>query len=435
LFLVALLSVVFSQPIPSPTPSICPQHIGPPCPRYYNNTMPDYVPGDSVVITDALKGQMTQYMNMYINLLLKNYPSTDTSQGGFIYDGLAGLSMMFLKLYYNTQNPTYLTTAREYILSAVSVTKPSLSAVGYLEGHPGVYTLAAVISAESGDINSTAYYLDLCRTAMKYTMAAPDDTYDTGRAGVLACAAVLNNYFGAGTIPRSDIVSMAYSILQNGIREGQDYLTYTNTVFPDIIFWAEGHGSAGIINQFLDIPEILSNTTAMSLIKNTLDFYLSLQFPNGNFPTPLQSPYPTEPDVLVQWCHGAPGFMPLLTKASMIFNEKKYLDSAIRAANCTWQRGILTKGLMLCHGVSGNTYMLLHMYTQTKDLTYLYRAIKFQEYTLSHPILVDPNQMRQPTPSPYILWGGSYASAVVLWSDFLNPNTKWLMPGFAPFLK
>ena len=41
---------------------------------------------------------------------------------------------------------------------------------------------------------------------------------------------------------------------------------------------------------------------------------------------------------------------------------KLYLNSALMAFNATWTRGLLIKGLMHCHGIGGNTNMLLHIH-------------------------------------------------------------------------
>jgi len=222
---------------------------------------------------------------------------------------------------------------------------------------------------------------------------------------------------------------MACQIFENGVKEGTDgHLAWKNTVYPDILFWGQGHGSTGVIHQLLDIPELVANETVAQYIKNTLDYYLTLQLPDGNFPTPQMPPYPPDPDILVQWCHGAPGFMATLTHGYKVFGNENYLKSADKASDAVWNRGILTKGLMLCHGVSGNSYMFLYMYKETNMPKYLYRAIKFQEYTLSQPIMVDPTIMRQPTPSPFMFFQGSYGGATILWSDMLT-GKSYNMPG------
>lgn len=45
-----------------------------------------------------------------------------------------------------------------------------------------------------------------------------------------------------------------------------------------------------------------------NLIKPTVDWLLKQQFPSGNYPSSYGS---SNGDRLVQWCHGAPGFVPL----------------------------------------------------------------------------------------------------------------------------
>eukprot|EP01124_Arcella_intermedia_P011529 TRINITY_DN1791_c0_g2_i1.p1 TRINITY_DN1791_c0_g2~~TRINITY_DN1791_c0_g2_i1.p1 ORF type:complete len:227 (-),score=44.99 TRINITY_DN1791_c0_g2_i1:31-711(-) len=222
---------------------------------------------------------------------------------------------------------------------------------------------------------------------------------------------------------------MAYQILQNGIDTGHGYLAWKNSLYPETIFWGQGGGSTGILTQFLQMPQLLANETASQYIKATLDYFLTIQLPDGNFPTPLVPPYPDQPDQLVQWCHGAPSFMPVLTLGYLVYGDEAYLEAAAHAADKVWRDGILTKGLMLCHGVSGNTYMLLYMYEKTLDPKYLYRAIKFQEFTLASPMMVDPSVMRDTPPSPYMFFDGSYCGAVVLWSDMLT-GKSYHMPGF-----
>ena len=56
---------------------------------------------------------------------------------------------------------------------------------------------------------------------------------------------------------------------------------------------------------------------------------------------------------------GAPGVLGCLTLAANVYAEddaaaaERYTASASLAADCVWERGLVTKGLMLCHGISG----------------------------------------------------------------------------------
>lgn len=53
-----------------------------------------------------------------------------------------------------------------------------------------------------------------------------------------------------------------------------------------------------------------------------------------------------------QWCHGAPGFIPVLTKAYQLVDDslpeaaaakERILAAATKAADVVWERGLLTK--------------------------------------------------------------------------------------------
>lgn len=53
-----------------------------------------------------------------------------------------------------------------------------------------------------------------------------------------------------------------------------------------------------------------------------------------------------------------------------LFGDKKYLDAAIDFGEVTWNRGLLTKGYSLCHGVAGNGHVFLKLYQITKVSTH-----------------------------------------------------------------
>ena len=189
-----------------------------------------------------------------------------------------------------------------------------------------------------------------------------------------------------------------------------------------------------MLSQLLDVQEILQpGSESLSLITHTVDHIVSKQFASGNFPSEY---YDEDEDVLIQWDHGSPGVQGMLAKASIVLNNSTYLDSAKLAADCTWERGLVTKGLMLCHGIMGNTYMQIYVYKLTGDLKYIDRALKFQEFVASTPDLFEVGKMRVPTPNPYSMYTGSYESAIMLWADLLavvdDDFTHLTMPGYEP---
>ena len=42
----------------------CPETVGPPCPRCYNNTMDDYAPGMSLNMSEAMRAAMQEKLQV-----------------------------------------------------------------------------------------------------------------------------------------------------------------------------------------------------------------------------------------------------------------------------------------------------------------------------------------------------------------------------------
>lgn len=101
--------------------------------------------------------------------------------------------------------------------------------------------------------------------------------------------------------------------------------------------------------MLLSFPIFLAeNPGSEKLIKATLDYYLTLQDSNGNFPCALDEVGPgktrADSEMLVHWCHGAPGAVYMLAKAYLHYKESKYLDACIKCGEVVWNRGLLRKG-------------------------------------------------------------------------------------------
>ena len=81
---------------------------------------------------------------------------------------------------------------------------------------------------------------------------------------------------------------------------------------------------------------------------------------------------------LVQWCHGAPGFV-----TSLATLEDRRLDDVLRAAGeLIWTAGPLVKGAGLCHGTAGNGYAFLKLFRRTGDERWLERARAFAMHAI-----------------------------------------------------
>lgn len=162
-----------------------------------------------------------------------------------------------------------------------------------------------------------------------------------------------------------------------------------------------------------------SEPQSEKLVKDSVDYLLRLQTPDGNFPSDLdeiESPR-RDKDELVHWCHGAPGVIYLMAVAYQRWNDKKYLDSCLKAGELVWNKGLLKKGPGICHGVAGNGYVFLLLYRLTSDRLYLFRAAKFAEFLEEAQFL---QEARKPD-YPYSLYEG-FAGTVCFLADLIEPQ-------------
>ncbi len=113
------------------------------------------------------------------------------------------------------------------------------------------------------------------------------------------------------------------------------------------------------------------------------------------------------PRLLMQFCHGAPGFVVCLADLPSTALDRLL----IAAGQAIWQAGPLTKGANLCHGTGGNGYALLKLYQRTGDPLWLARARAFAMHGITQMQAEAQvhGQMR------YSLWTGDPGFAIYLW--------------------
>ena len=122
----------------------------------------------------------------------------------------------------------------------------------------------------------------------------------------------------------------------------------------------------------------------------------------------LDTPPGQAPRMLMQYCHGAPGFVVNLAGVP----PGTALDALlIEAGEATWHAGPLAKGSNLCHGTGGNGYAFLRLWERTGDAMWLERARAFAMHGIAqmHADQAAHGQLR------YSLWTGDPGFAIYLW--------------------
>lgn len=142
-------------------------------------------------------------------------------------------------------------------------------------------------------------------------------------------------------------------------------------------------------------------------IVNTITRTATREGPLASWRATLLTPAGASPRWLMQFCHGAPGFVICL--ADMPGADLDEL--LIAGGEATWAAGPLTKGSNLCHGTGGNGYAFLKLYRRTGETRWLERARAFA----MHGIAQMQADWRQHGQLRHSLWTGDPGFAIYLW--------------------
>ena len=141
-------------------------------------------------------------------------------------------------------------------------------------------------------------------------------------------------------------------------------------------------------------------------IANTVRRTAEWEGPCANWRARLESAPLRESPGLVQFCHGAPGFVICLGD----FPASSLDDLLVAGGETTWAAGPLRKGSNLCHGTGGNGYAFLKLYRRFGETKWLERARAFAMHGIRQTELdlARFGQMR------YSLWTGDLGFAIYL---------------------
>ncbi|KAL2937709.1 LanC-like protein GCL2 [Bienertia sinuspersici] len=388
--------------------------------RYFRNELPEYVPEtlSSTATTSSQQQGLTG--NTLLKLLSMDYNSfasllerqaLDIKQtvvvetwgrsGQKVWDyslyvGALGTAFLLFKAYQVTKNINDLTLCLEVVKGCDHASSHSRD-VTFICGRAGVCAIGAVVAKHMGNGQLLNYYL----TQFKQ-INLPDDLPDEllyGRAGFLWACLFINKHVGNGTIPPTFMRSVVSDIIEDGRRmpnKGEWPLMFE---WYGQRYWGAAHGLAGIIYVLMEMD---LKPDERDDVKNTLLCMIKNRFPSGNYPASEED---IGRDLLVHWCHGAPGVALTLVKAYEVFGDELFLKAAIEAAEVVWRRGLL-KRVGICHGISGNAYVFLSLYRVTGTLNYLYRAKAFASFLLDNAQKLIATRQMHGGDNPYSLFEG-----------------------------
>ncbi|KAJ7981437.1 LanC-like protein [Quillaja saponaria] len=404
--------------------------------RFFPNLMPDFVAEtttqtlheeeEAVIVSDGdslMKLLAMPYsslserlkraaLDLKETIVIETWGMTGQRISDFtLYCGVLGTAFLLFKSYNVTNNKNDLSLCSQIVKACDSASLGSRD-VTFICGRAGVCALGAVVAKYAGDEKLLTYYLAQFEK-IKLPTNLPDELL-YGRVGFLWACLFLNKYLGQGTIPSTYTAKVVDEVIKNGravAKKGKCPLMFE---WYGEKYWGAAHGLAGIMHVLMDMelkPDEIED------VKGTLKYMINNRFPSGNYPA---SEADRKRDVLVHWCHGAPGIALTLVKAAKVFGDKEFLDAAVDATQVVWNRGLL-KRVGICHGISGNAYVFLSLYQLTGNLEYLYRAKAFACFLLDRAHkLINKGEMHGGD-NPFSLFEGLGGMAY-FFLDIIDPS-------------
>jgi len=253
-------------------------------------------------------------------------------------------------------------TGIAYMLLRVSVHHPNLS----IYDHPAIYwareylargsrghtlrlgphgcgiadeklAYEAVTCAVTGDLADVRQFVSSVAQIMPVEDYPDEMLY--GRAGTLYLLRLVRHWVtGSNRLVEPAIYEISNTILNRGPPWKWHDRRYLGAV----------HGEIGIITQL-----VLTTPSLAPRLQPALRQLLNMQQDDGNWPSSEESGAGGR---LVQFCHGAPGFVFSLIALRPHFPDlrNRFDDAIERARECIEDRGLLKKEPSLCHGIFGN---------------------------------------------------------------------------------
>ena len=246
----------------------------------------------------------------------------------------------------------------------------------------GSLEMGELLSAIQSSIN------ELLEFATKYILSEALSSFEcevfAGRAGYLKAIKFVKTELGDMNFGKQVVVEILEQVLEEGLDNGNDKMLLWK--YKQKCQLGSLHGVAGILHTLLDFDDEIESISGDSwkMIENTILKLDDSCLKSGNLAPSLKSCLPSAApkrvDKLIQFCSGSPGHVLLLTQmyrksvqreqdpvheSSLLKPSEEYLDHAAELAkDVVFPRGLLQKGVGLCHGTSGNAFVFLSMYRE-----------------------------------------------------------------------
>lgn len=347
--------------------------------RYFQNPFLDnWKQGSEKVTREWLEKEATKLLEKILHARRGDYDDIDAYTGlsGMCYGLLKATNLLpqrrgeFVDFYGKNLEPYLRSEATKNLHGSIARTQSR-----FLLGTLGAFVIGILCEYTNDTVNEV--YMkrikDIAEVVLQENYQGHgDDEMLVGRAGYIAAVLTLEKELG-----KKFDSSFVLPVIKKMIESGRKYSRHNHSQTPLMYqyhgkeYLGAAHGLMGIVQMLLSYYDFLDDSEKNDVVA-TLDWIVTTQFPNGNFPSNAANlRQRRDEDELVQWCHGATGAVFLFITAHLKLNDSKYLKAAEKAAEVLWEKGVLYKGPGICHGVAGNGYAFLLLYRLTHQEKYL----------------------------------------------------------------
>lgn len=290
-----------------------------------------------------------------------------------VYDGLAGIAY-FLAICAKRfkDDEAYPATA----IGALNSIKFEPLRAGFFTGNGGAAVIKSTVYRLLGLAEHTPLWVDNSLN----TKIAEGDEFEllSGLAGSLLAQCLLHRLNGDQTSLKSIEVMIAR--LENAAKLKERGISWGESSFEDgggMIGMA--HGVAGVVYALAEAYRLRPSESLSQLIEGGVAYECSrFNFECGMWPYSgeLSEGHLTrerDQSFVNHWCHGAPGFLALSNtlRGTRFFQKIRHLEGlaieATKTSIINWLDNETNSNWSLCHGISGNTDLLLTTSMLRKD--------------------------------------------------------------------
>lgn len=318
---------------------------------------------------------MCNWTGHEVCLVDQNYVNAVKSCGIELYSGLSGIALFLSALYERTQDPIILHTL-EGTLRTIdhNLSSHQLNNYGYYSGKIGLGFTLWKIGTQLHRPTLQQQGLAIVKTVQEEKIDSHEIDIISGAAGSIS--ALLKLYYAVhDEVFLQMAVKCGDFLIANATQTDTDWSW--KTVDPNYALTGYSHGASGIASALLELYATTKNEIYWHAAMGGFSYekkWFNAQV--QNWPDLRQYNGTGTPNYGIMWCHGAPGIAIAHLKAYEMTQQEFFLQQARIALQTTFngvQKEVQPNSganFSLCHGIAGNSDILLYASDVLNDTSY-----------------------------------------------------------------